>query len=121
MSRPARLMRTPFELNQSIACEISAKLETCQVIWFTVTSRNVAAAARGVVDRAVAQDEGMVIGAVAQEIHVGVPELPQLVAFRMVLGDVERIGDAEAEALAVEVEAGRGSGRSGRSVRAAGS
>jgi hypothetical protein len=38
MSRPARLMRTPFELNQSIACETSAKLATCQVIWFTVTS-----------------------------------------------------------------------------------
>ena len=41
MSRPARLMRTPFELNQSIAREISAKLETCQVIWFTVTSGGV--------------------------------------------------------------------------------
>ena len=52
----------------------------------------------------------MVIGAVAQEIHVGVAELLELVALRVVLGDVERIGDAEAQPLAVEVEAGRGIG-----------
>ena len=72
--------------------------------------RRVAAAAGGVVDDAVAQHEGMMIGAVAQEIHMGVAELPQLVALRVVLGDVERVGDAEAQALAVEIEAGRGIG-----------
>src|SRR5207237_3694700 len=37
--------------------------------------RRVAAAAGGVVDDAVAQHEGMMIGAVAQEIHMGVGEL----------------------------------------------
>ena len=49
----------------------------------------------------------MVVGAVPQEIHVGVAELLQRLALRMVLGDVERIGDAEAQPLAVELEAGR--------------
>ncbi len=52
----------------------------------------------------------MVVGAVAQEIHVGVAERLQLVALGMVLGDVQRIGDAEAQPLAVEIEAGRGIG-----------
>src|SRR2546426_3608955 len=71
---------------------------------------NVAAAPGGVVDPAVAQDEGMVVGAVAQEIHVCVAELLQFVALRVMLGDVELIGDAEAEALAIEIQAGRGIG-----------
>ncbi len=52
----------------------------------------------------------MVVGSVAQEIHVGVAELLQLVFLRMVLGDVERIGNAETQPLAVEIEAGRGIG-----------
>src|SRR6266851_2678848 len=71
---------------------------------------NVAAAARRIVYSAVAQHERVVVGSVAQEIHVGVAEPLQLVFLRMVLGDVERIGDAEAQPLAVEVEAGRGIG-----------
>jgi len=33
----------------------------------------------------------MVVGAVAQEIHVGVAEGLQLVALRVMLGDVQRI------------------------------
>src|SRR3989442_14900208 len=69
-----------------------------------------AAAARRIVYSAVAQHERVVVGSVAQEIHVGVAEPLQLVFLRLVLGDVERVGDAETQPLAVEVEAGRRTG-----------